>query len=94
MNVNIQFVIQNHQMIYYHVLDYQKENVYHQIIVLVIQDIIHLIVHYIIVMVNYIMIQMFVLEMVIVLQQKNVLVIMDGLMKIVKLICVIQFQLI
>jgi hypothetical protein len=79
-------------MIYYHVLEYQKENVSLQIIVLVIQDIHHLIVHYIIVMVKNIMIQQFVLEMEIVAQQKFAPAIMDGLMKIVKLICVIQLQ--
>ena len=36
MNVNIQFVIQNHLMTIYHVLEYQKENVFHLIIVIVI----------------------------------------------------------
>jgi hypothetical protein len=89
MNVNIQFVIQNQLMIYYHVLENQKENVFHQIFAHVIQDIHHLIVHYIIVMVKNIMILQFVLEMEIVYQQKLVLVIMVGLMKIVKLKCVI-----
>jgi hypothetical protein len=65
MNVNTQIVFQNLQMIYYyHVLDYKKENVYHQIIVHVILDIIHLIVHNIIAMVKNIMILQFVLEMV------------------------------
>jgi hypothetical protein len=91
MNVNIQFVIQNHQMIYYHVLVYQKGNVIHQIIVFVIRDIIHLIVHYIIVMVNKIMIHRFVLETEIAFQQTFVHVIMDGILKIVKLQCVIIF---
>jgi hypothetical protein len=93
MNVNIQFVIQNHLMIYYLVLEFKKENAYHQIIALAIQDIIHLIVHYTIAMEKNIMIQLFVLEMEIVFQQKNVLVIMDGLLKTVKLQCVIQFLL-
>jgi hypothetical protein len=85
LSVNIQFVTQNHQTIYYLVLELKTENVFLQIIVLVIQDIIHLIVHYIIVMVKFIMIQQFVLEMVSVFQLKLVLVIMDGLTKIVKL---------
>jgi hypothetical protein len=48
-SANIQFVIQYHQIIL--VLELKKENVFHLIIVLVIQDILHLIVHYIIVMV-------------------------------------------
>jgi hypothetical protein len=78
-------------MIYYHVLEYQKENVFHQIIVLVTQDIIHLIVHYIIVMENFIMIQLFVQEMEIAFQVKFALVKKNGLMKIVKLKLVIQF---
>jgi hypothetical protein len=67
------------------------ENVFHQIIVLAIQDIFHLIVHYIIVMVNNVMIQQFVLEMVIVFHLKIVISLMGGFLKIVKLICVIQF---
>jgi hypothetical protein len=93
MNANIQFVIQNYHLTHYHVLDYQKENVYHRIIVFVIQDIHHLIVLYIIVTVTNIMIQQFVLEMVIVFQLKLAHVIMAGLMKIVKLNHVIQFLL-
>jgi hypothetical protein len=94
MNANIQYVIQNLQMIFYLVQEYRKENVFHQITVLVIQDIIHLIVHYILVMVKHIMIQRFVLEMVIVLQMKSVIAVQDGNMKIVKLLFVIQYLLI
>jgi hypothetical protein len=92
MNVNIQFVIQNHQMIYYHVQ--VKENVYLQIVVFVIQDFILLIVHYIIAKVKNLMIQQFVLEMVNAFHQKIVTVLQVGLMKIAKLILVIQHQLI
>jgi ABC-type iron transport system FetAB permease component len=92
MNVNIQFVFQFHQTIHYYlVLGLKKENVYHLIIAIVIQDIIHLIVHYIIAVENYLMILLFVLEMGIVFQQKLVIVIMDILLKTVKLKCVIQF---
>jgi hypothetical protein len=56
------------------------ENVLHQIIVLAIQNIIHLIVRYIIVMEKYIMIQQFVLEMAIVFHLNYVIAVMDGLM--------------
>jgi hypothetical protein len=54
------------------------ENVFRQIIVIVIQDIIHLIVNYIFVMEKNIMIQLFVQEIEIALQQKHVIVIMGG----------------
>jgi hypothetical protein len=60
------------------------ENVFHQIIVRAIQDIIHLIAHYIIVIIKNLMIQQFVLQMEIVFQVKNVHVRMVGFMKIVK----------
>jgi hypothetical protein len=88
-NVNFQFVIQNHLMIHYLVLELKMENAFHQIIVLAIQDIHHLIVQYIIVIIKVIMIQQFVLEMEIVFQKKHVIVIMDGILKTVKHKCVI-----
>jgi hypothetical protein len=68
------------------------ENVFHQIIVVAILDIIHLIAHYIIVIINNIMIQQFAMEMENVFYQKIVFVIMVGHMKTVKHICAIKFR--
>jgi hypothetical protein len=85
MNVNIRFVIQKYPTIYYLAQELKMDNVFIQIIVIVIQVIHLLTVHYIIVITKNLMIQKFALEMEIAFLQIIVNAIMNTFTKIVNI---------